>query len=151
MFTLLLNFIFCLTSENTIYSLFWLVTIFFNSFFLLFILNIKIISILILIIYVGAVAILFLFSIMILNFNKKNNITNSYIYFFLPIIISYLYFINITDDFNLFYNKYLNWSVISYNNLTFEIGYLLYYDFFFYLIISSFILFIPMVIIIILI
>ena len=70
-YILIINYIFCLSSENTIYSLFWLIFFFFNCFLLLFIFDIKIISVLILIIYVGAIAVLFLFLIMILNFSKK--------------------------------------------------------------------------------
>ena len=97
-YILIVNYIFCLTSENTIYSLFWLIFFFFNCFLLLFIFDIKIISVLILIIYVGTIAVLFIFSIMILNFSKKiKDFNNSSIRFLAKgnSIIGYI-FITIT-------------------------------------------------------
>ena len=98
-YILIINYIFCLSSENTIYSLFWLIFFFFNCFLLLFIFDIKIISVLILIIYVGTIAVFFIFSIMILNFSKKIKDFNNLLIRFLAKGNSIIVYIFITISF----------------------------------------------------
>ena len=148
-YILLINFLFCVISENTIYSLFWLIFFFFNSFVFLFILKIKILAILILIIYVGAIAILFLFSIMILNLSKKVIIKNNFIFYFLPLFFIILYQLHIFEDFNIFYSLYSQLEVINYTFTTFQLGLLLYFNHYNFLLFSSILLLLPMIIVII--
>ena len=140
-----LSILYCLTSFNMIYSLFWLILSFINGIIILYTLNINIIATILLIIYIGAIAILFIFSIMFINFLKINKHYKyvKYIYF-------YLFFIILI---NILYNKifvfdYLNnYSILNINFLfrINKIGIFLYYLSSVYIIICSLLLLLPMI------
>ena len=81
-------------SENSVYSVFFLILTFCNIILVLLILGAEFLAFLLLIVYVGAIAVLFLFVVMMLNIknNSSNNINFFYLYSF-PILISFLFFV----------------------------------------------------------
>jgi len=81
-FTLLLFYIFSIitiasslavvTTRNTIYSVLFLILVFFNASGLFILLNAEFLAILLIIVYVGAIAVLFLFVVMMLNVDSMD-------------------------------------------------------------------------------
>ena len=94
-FTLLLFYIFSIitiasslavvTTRNTIYSVLFLILVFFNVSGLFILLNAEFLAMLLIIVYVGAIAVLFLFVVMMLNVDSMD--LKKQIRPFLPILI----------------------------------------------------------------
>jgi NADH-quinone oxidoreductase subunit J len=94
-FTLLLFYIFSIitiasslavvTTRNTIYSVLFLILVFFNASGLFILLNAEFLAMLLIIVYVGAIAVLFLFVVMMLNVDSMD--LKKQIRPFLPILI----------------------------------------------------------------
>lgn len=95
-FTLLLFYIFSIitiasslavvTTRNTIYSVLFLILVFFNASGLFILLNAEFLAMLLIIVYVGAIAVLFLFVVMMLNVDSMD--LKKQIRPFLPILIT---------------------------------------------------------------
>lgn len=66
-------------SNNPIYSVFFLISIFINTAVIFILYNVDFLGILLLLVYVGAIAILFLFIVMMLNIKKIENENNTYV------------------------------------------------------------------------
>lgn len=106
-------------SNNAIYSVFFLISIFINTSIIFILFNVDFLGILLLLVYVGAIAILFLFIVMMLNIKKVENENNTYLILGFSIFsIFFIHFIYIL--FNMFF------SYIP-SNLLFNIN-----EFFFY-------------------
>ena len=106
-------------SNNAIYSVFFLISIFINTSIIFILFNVDFLGILLLLVYVGAIAILFLFIVMMLNIKKIENENNTYLILGFSIFsIFFIHFIYIL--FNMFF------SYIP-SNLLFNIN-----EFFFY-------------------
>lgn len=102
------------TTNSSIYSVFYLILVFFNSAGLLIMLGAEFLAMLFLVVYLGAIAILFLFVVMMLNI-KINKIQNKLILsaqiFFISIFFLFIY-INVPHD------SFVNLShILSFNNL----------------------------------
>jgi len=107
-------------SQNTVFSLLFLVMSFILSSFLLFLLECEFLALLLIVVYVGAIAILFLFSIMMLESKLDNLSKNSIKYvpfgflfsflFLFPLLHEVSFFLN-ADQSNelLYFNIYQNW------------------------------------------
>ena len=68
-----------LVSKNAVYSVLFLILVFFFNSMLFILLNGDIIGIFILIVYVGAIAVLFLFIVMLVNLKKTEDHQNTYL------------------------------------------------------------------------
>lgn len=116
----LISAIFVIISKNSIYSIFFLISVFINSTCLFIILQVDFIALMFLIVYVGAIAVLFLFVIMMINVREYKNINQNFIIkFFINFLISLVFFFEILlvllnkltsnivnlDFFNKFQNK----------------------------------------------
>ncbi len=111
---IILNCFFLIISKNPVYSVLFLILIFFFSSSILILFNIDFISVLFLIIYVGAIAVLFLFVVMMLNVKAPRLTFNEFFFFFI------LFFLDI-----LFFNFLYNSKVFS----LFDINYIYIYSF----------------------
>jgi NADH-quinone oxidoreductase subunit J len=80
----LISALFVIYSKNTVYSVYFLILVFFSATGLLLISEIEFLSIMLIIIYVGAITVLFLFIVMMLNINNLKSFNN---FIYLPIII----------------------------------------------------------------
>jgi NADH-quinone oxidoreductase subunit J len=85
-------------ANNPIFSLFFLITLFFSSVLLLFSLQIEFLAMIYLIIYIGAISILFLFVIMMFNLKQLQRKRNTF--FFWSTI--FIYFWTMPKFYNLF-------------------------------------------------
>jgi NADH-quinone oxidoreductase subunit J len=83
-FLIFISAIMVITSSNAIYSMLFLILVFCNVAFLLFMLEVEFLAVIILIIYIGAIAILFLFIIMMIDI-KLIKLKKTFIKFY-PII-----------------------------------------------------------------
>ena len=108
------------TSQNSIYSILFLVLSFLSSSSILFLLKCEFISLIFILIYVGAIAILFLFVIMMLDLKDYNLKKDSLKYFPFGLIIGTIFFLEIVlvieDTFTsnpydnlIITNFYVNW------------------------------------------
>jgi NADH-quinone oxidoreductase subunit J len=97
---IIINCFFLILSKNPVYSVLFLIIIFFLSSSILILFNIDFISILFLIIYVGAIAVLFLFVVMMLNVKSATLQWNE---FFLSFFI---FFSNVIFVVVLYYSKF---------------------------------------------
>nr|YP_010620150.1 NADH dehydrogenase subunit 6 [Herposiphonia versicolor]WAX04186.1 NADH dehydrogenase subunit 6 [Herposiphonia versicolor] len=100
-------------SENSVYSVFFLILTFCNVILLLLVLGAEFLAFLLLIVYVGAIAVLFLFVVMMLNI--KSNLSNSLNFFFLyslPILFLLILFI-----LDYFWNFYTFFDILKTLNL----------------------------------
>lgn len=169
-FFIITSSIFIIGAKNPIYSLFFLILIFFiGSFFLLYI-NMEFFALIFLIVYVGAIVVLFLFIIMMLQL-KILNISNNYIKILISLEFWFgLFFINIIS-YGLSEHIYNSQIILSLNNINNNItvwglfkdnilnisltgriieqieliGKALFLDYFFSFLIVSFLLFIAMI------
>ena len=118
--TLLLSSFMVVTSQNSIYSILFLVLSFLSSSSILFLLKCEFISLIFILIYVGAIAILFLFVIMMLDLKDYNLKKDSLKYFPFGLIIGTIFFLEIVlvieDTFTsnpydnlIITNFYVNW------------------------------------------
>lgn len=142
-----------LTFNNPIYSIFYLVLVFFCSSFLFLSLKIHFLALMILIVYLGALVVLFLFVVMMLNI-KSLELNRAINFFpFLFVFLSALVLLFLQNDVNLdnlflfnVYNYYQDWSQIFFmsdNFLLLSKG--LYLNYYFPLLIIGLILFIAMI------
>lgn len=93
--------IFLIGSRNAIYSVLFLVLVFFNISGLLLLLEIEFLALLFLVVYVGAIAVLFLFVVMMLNIRAQD--TSVSVFHLLP-IGSFLGFVFLVETFLIFQN-----------------------------------------------
>ena len=109
-FLILLNSLFVILAENPIYSIFYLILVFFNSASLLLVYYIDFISIIILVIYIGAITVLFLFVVMMMNIYIVKIQESLYRYFPLGFFICICFFFEIffVLDFQFFNTKCLD-------------------------------------------
>lgn len=99
---LLFSSLLMILSNNAIYSVFFLISIFINTSIIFILFNVDFLGILLLLVYVGAIAILFLFIVMMLNIKKVENENNTYLILGFSIFsIFFLHFIYIL--FNMFF------------------------------------------------
>lgn len=92
----LISALFVIFSRNTVYSVFFLILVFLSSTGLLLISEIEFLAIMLTVIYIGAIIILFLFIVMMLNINNDYKDFNNSIYFPTIIILSIIYFFEIS-------------------------------------------------------
>jgi NADH:ubiquinone oxidoreductase subunit 6 (subunit J) len=156
-----------ITAVNSMYSVFSLIFVFFNSTALLLLLEVEFISIILLIVYVGAIAVLFLFVVMLLslkNIEKPNGLFFSNLvafflgFFFILLVLSLM--INLFFDVNFSVNFFKNYlyttlsldyfffNLVEYfepiTNLE-RIGQVLYTTYFYFFILSGFVLLVAMI------
>ncbi len=148
-------------SNNAIYSVFFLISIFINTSIIFILFNVDFLGILLLLVYVGAIAILFLFIVMMLNIKKIENENNTYLLLGLSIFsIFFIHFIYIlfnmffsyipsnllfnTNDF--FFYNYLN-LMDETNNITLikKIGVFLFLEYYLFLFFSGILLLISLI------
>jgi NADH-quinone oxidoreductase subunit J len=129
-------------SQNSIYSVLFLVLSFVSSSSLLFLLECEYISLIFLIIYVGAIAVLFLFVIMMLDIKTVHLAKDSLKYFPFGSFLGVIFLIEILTvipnifepinpyETNLLFNNYSNWfHKLDYFTEIRSIGHLLYTDY----------------------
>ena len=99
-------------AKNPIYSVLFLVLVFFNSVAILILMNAEFLGMIFMIVYVGAIAILFLFVVMMLNL-KTNELNENYLIMFLMQIFNAHLFLNLIScieiiliDFSLSHQNY---------------------------------------------
>nr|YP_006280828.1 NADH dehydrogenase subunit 6 [Cyanophora paradoxa]ADW79182.1 NADH dehydrogenase subunit 6 [Cyanophora paradoxa] len=102
-----------ITTNSSIYSVFYLILVFFNAAGLLIMLGAEFLAMLFLVVYLGAIAILFLFVIMMLNI-KINQFKNKIILgaqvFFITLLFSLIYI-------NIPHNSFINLSeILTFND-----------------------------------
>nr|WAX04117.1 NADH dehydrogenase subunit 6 [Polysiphonia sp.] len=144
-------------SENSVYSIFFLILTFCNVIFLLLLLGAEFLAFLLLIVYVGAIAVLFLFVIMMLNIKTTKQIPiKQFFVYYLPVI--FLLSLFILDSFWEFFSFFdllknleaklifTNWISEFYNisNLN-GIGNVLYTKYCFLFIIAGLVLLVAMI------
>ena len=158
---LLFSSLLMILTNNPIYSVFFLISIFINSSIIFIIFDVDFIGIILLLVYVGAIAVLFLFIIMMINMKKIENDSNTYllisitIFFFFFIYIIYS-IINLSFFYipkNIFFNVN-NFSFGSYfflndeyNNINIvrKIGLFLFVDSYLFLFFSGLLLLISLI------
>nr|YP_010620127.1 NADH dehydrogenase subunit 6 [Melanothamnus gigas]WAX04163.1 NADH dehydrogenase subunit 6 [Melanothamnus gigas] len=94
--------LFVICSENSVYSVLFLILTFCNVVFLLLLLGAEFLAFLFLIVYVGAIAVLFVFVVMMLNIKTKNSGNFMPILYYSPLIL--LLFIFVLDYFWTFFS-----------------------------------------------
>ena len=97
-------------ANNPIFSLFFLITLFFSSVLLLFSLKVEFLAMIYLIIYIGAISILFLFVIMMFNLKQLQKKKNTF--FFWSTI--FIYVLVMPKFYNLFFSMLKNKQIINY-------------------------------------
>jgi NADH-quinone oxidoreductase subunit J len=111
--------IFVIYSQNTVYSVFFLILVFVNSSGLLLLSEIEFLAFMLIIIYVGAITILFLFVIMMLDIpvQKKKEFSN---FGYIPILslITFIFFVEtilmFSKNFTLYYHMIVSSPLHSY-------------------------------------
>nr|YP_010620058.1 NADH dehydrogenase subunit 6 [Rhodomelopsis africana]WAX04071.1 NADH dehydrogenase subunit 6 [Rhodomelopsis africana] len=145
-----------ISSENSVYSVLFLILTFFNVVFLLLFLGAEFLAFLLLIVYIGAVAVLFLFVVMMINIKMIPNIKNSFLLYYLPLAtISIIFLVDFFWSFFIFFDslkeldlqlQFINWILqLSGTSNIESIGTVLYTNYSFLFIIASFILLIAMI------
>lgn len=148
-------------SNNPVYSVFSLISIFINSFIIFIFFSVDFIGIILLLVYVGAIAILFLFIIMMINIKKIENDNNTYVilifilFLFFFVYIIYFFFNSFFFYFpkNLFFNlnniSFVDIYLINdeYNNVNIvkKIGFFLFTEYYLFLFFSGLLLFISLI------
>lgn len=148
-------------SNNPIYSVFFLISIFINTAIIFILFNVDFLGILLLLVYVGAIAILFLFIVMMLNIKKVDNVNNTYIIVgFSVFFIICIYFIYLL--FNMYFTYlplHLYFNINEFSFLTFssfmdvytstmvikKIGIFLFLEYYYFLFFSGLLLLISLV------
>jgi len=141
-FVLITSAFMTILSQNSIYSVLFLVLSFVSSSSILFLLECEFISLLFIIIYVGAIAVLFLFVVMMLDIKTVNMSKYSLKYFFFGCFIGFVFLIEILiivpatfEIINPYSSSFLfnfcfNWfNKLDHFNEVMSIGHLLYTDY----------------------
>nr|YP_010620173.1 NADH dehydrogenase subunit 6 [Gredgaria maugeana]WAX04209.1 NADH dehydrogenase subunit 6 [Gredgaria maugeana] len=143
-------------SENSVYSVLFLILTFCNVIFLLLLLGAEFLAFLLLIVYVGAIAVLFLFVVMMLNVKKVYSSINLFLIFYIPLILTFLVFLidffwNFYSFFDILHNinitlSFMNWinELLGISNIE-VIGNVLYTNYCFLFLIAGFILLVAMI------
>jgi len=139
---LLLSSLMIILSQNSIYSVLFLVLSFVSSANILFLLECEYISLIFIIIYVGAIAVLFLFVVMMLDLKTIHLAKDSLKYFPFGSFLGFVFFIEIltvtpsifeaTNPYNtnILSNQYSDWfNKLDYFTEIMSIGHLLYTDY----------------------
>nr|YP_010620219.1 NADH dehydrogenase subunit 6 [Dictyomenia sonderi]WAX04255.1 NADH dehydrogenase subunit 6 [Dictyomenia sonderi] len=143
-------------SENSVYSVLFLILTFFNVVLLLLLIGAEFLSFLLLIVYIGAIAVLFLFVVMMLNIKTPFKLINYFLLYYIPLVISILiFFIDFFWNFSLFFDtlkdlqirlNFINWiSQLSLVTNIEIIGNNLFTNYSFLFLIAGFILLIAMI------
>ena len=154
---MLISAILVVTTNNAVYSIFFLILVFFNATFILLLLNAEFLALTLILVYIGAVAVLFLFVVMMLDI-KQIDKKNHNIFFSLPINI-FIGFIMLVSIYLILFNDltfnldnidinltYINWVDIIYPFSNIEvIGKYLYTYGFLYFILAGVILLLAMI------
>jgi len=156
-FLILTSALLVIFSENSVYSVLFLILTFCNIILVLLLFGAEFLAFLLLIVYVGAIAVLFLFVVMMLNIKiSKNFQLNFFVLYSLPILILTIFlFFDYFWNFYLFFDilkpleiklQFTNWinQLFLSNNLE-TIGTILYSDYSFLFLVSSLILLIAMI------
>lgn len=83
---MIISAIMVVSATNAVYSIFFLILVFVNATFIMFLLNTEFLALTIILVYIGAVAVLFLFVVMMLDI-KQIDKKEKNVFFFLPINI----------------------------------------------------------------
>ena len=100
-------------SRNPVYSVLFLILVFFNAAGLLILLGLDFFALVFLVVYVGAIAVLFLFVVMMLNIRLLENAFNFTIY--IPIII----FLSLIFIFQIIYFFFNVFNITEAENLVY--------------------------------
>lgn len=112
--------IFVIYSQNTVYSVFFLILVFVNSSGLLLLSEIEFLAFMLIIIYVGAITILFLFVIMMLDIPIKKTNKGISNFGYIPILsfITFIFFVEtslmFSKNFTLYYHMIVSSPLHSY-------------------------------------
>ena len=141
-FILLVSALMTILSQNSIYSVLFLVLSFVSSSSILFLLECEYVSLIFIIIYVGAIAVLFLFVVMMLDVKTVYLAKDSLKYFPFGSFIGIVFLIEILlivpttfesvnpYDVSFLWNSYLDWfNKLDYFTEVMSIGHLLYTDY----------------------
>jgi len=141
-FILIVSALMTILSQNSIYSVLFLVLSFVSSSSILFLLECEYISLIFIIIYVGAIAVLFLFVVMMLDVKTVYLAKDSLKYFPFGSFIGIVFLIEILlivpstfestnpYDASFLWNCYFDWfNKLDYFNEVMSIGHLLYTDY----------------------
>nr|YP_010620081.1 NADH dehydrogenase subunit 6 [Pterosiphonia complanata]WAX04094.1 NADH dehydrogenase subunit 6 [Pterosiphonia complanata] len=143
-------------SENSVYSVLFLILTFFNVVLLLLFLGAEFLAFLLLIVYIGAIAVLFLFVVMMINIKTTSSSINHFLLYYIPlssIILLFLtdFFWSFFETFDVLKNltlqlHFVNWiaQLSEISNIE-SIGNVLYTNYAFLFIIASFILLVAMI------
>lgn len=139
---LVISSIMIILSQNSVYSVLFLVLSFISSSSILFLIECEFISLLFIIIYVGAIAILFLFVVMMLDIKTIYVTKDSLKYFPFGSFLGFIFLLEIltvvsnifelTNPYNTssLLNLYVNWThKLDYVNEIISIGQILYIDY----------------------
>lgn len=141
-----------ITVKNPVHSVLFLVCVFLESAFLLFLLELEFLPIIFIVIYIGAIAILFLFVVMMIDI-KLVNLPSSYLNYlsiggllglvFLSELVYSIFQINFSYSLVHYYSNFLL-ELDCLNNLK-TLGQFLYLDYFVHFLSSGFLLLIGMI------
>nr|YP_010620196.1 NADH dehydrogenase subunit 6 [Dipterosiphonia australica]WAX04232.1 NADH dehydrogenase subunit 6 [Dipterosiphonia australica] len=155
-FLIMISALMVIFSENSVYSVFFLILTFCNVVFLLLFLGAEFLAFLLLIVYIGAIAVLFLFVVMMLNIKTSFSSINYFSLYYFPLLLVFFliifdYLFNFISFFDIFQNliikqSFTNWidelEIIS--NIE-SIGNVLFTNYCLLFIIAGFVLFIAMI------
>jgi len=158
---LLISSMLMIISNNSIYSVFFLISIFINTAIIFILFNVDFLGILLLLVYVGAIAILFLFIVMMLNIKKIENKNNTYLVvgfcIFSIFLLHFLYFLfniffsyishNLLFNINSFIFSDYNTLIDEYNNIIIikKIGVFLFLEYYVFLFFSGILLLVSLI------
>nr|YP_010620012.1 NADH dehydrogenase subunit 6 [Symphyocladiella dendroidea]WAX04025.1 NADH dehydrogenase subunit 6 [Symphyocladiella dendroidea] len=143
-------------SENSVYSVLFLILTFFNVILLLLFLGAEFLAFLLLIVYVGAIAVLFLFVVMMLNIKSPPRILNYFLLYYIPLLFIFIvylidFYLNFFSFFDILKNLliheyFINWifQLSGITNIE-SIGNVLFTNYSFLFIIAGFILLVAMI------
>nr|YP_010619966.1 NADH dehydrogenase subunit 6 [Xiphosiphonia pinnulata]WAX03979.1 NADH dehydrogenase subunit 6 [Xiphosiphonia pinnulata] len=145
-----------IVSENSVYSVLFLILTFFNVIFLLLFLGAEFLAFLLLIVYVGAIAVLFLFVVMMLNIKSPPKIINYFLLYYIPLLlIIFVFLIDFIFNFFSYFDNLKNLSIqLQFTNWILQlsgitniesIGNVLYTRYSFLFIIAGFVLLVAMI------
>nr|YP_010620265.1 NADH dehydrogenase subunit 6 [Amplisiphonia pacifica]WAX04301.1 NADH dehydrogenase subunit 6 [Amplisiphonia pacifica] len=155
-FFIMISALLVIFSENSVYSVLFLILTFLNVIFLLLFLGAEFLAFLLLIVYVGAIAVLFLFVVMMLNIKSPPKIINYFLLYYIPLLFIILIFLSDSFwNFFMFFDVlknlpiqlyFINWifQLSGINNIE-SIGNVLYTNYSFLFIVSGLILLVAMI------
>ena len=155
--SLLLSSLAVVITNNSIFSVLFLVLSFLLSSILLILLECEFLALMLVIIYVGAVAILFLFVLMMLEAKLKNLNKGILLYFPFGLFLNFIFLVILLDSVsnnfthntylnNFLYNNYCSWYSMIDSLMDIEVfGHILYTHFILQFLVVGFILFLALV------